>query len=50
MKSWDELDRDEKIAIKSQPKSADFTPEERKKHRYCTRCFFEETDSEIRNA
>ena len=43
-KPWSDLDRDEKIAAESRPNSAKFTPNQRKKHRICTRCWFERDD------
>ena len=42
LKSWDELDRDELIVVECLPNSRLFTHEERKKHRFCTRCFYED--------
>ncbi len=45
MKSWPELTDDEKLLVKSLPPSAEFTLQERKKHRFCTRCWFEEADT-----
>ena len=41
MKTWAELTDDEKLLVKSLPMSAEFTLAERKKHRFCTRCWFE---------
>jgi ribosomal protein L37E len=38
---WTELDRDQKLLVEKLPGSAEFLPEERKKHRFCTRCWFE---------
>lgn len=42
MKSADELSDDEKMLVERLPGSAEFTTAERKKHRFCTRCWFEE--------
>ncbi|CAN5521484.1 hypothetical protein BH10ACI1_BH10ACI1_24850 [soil metagenome] len=42
MKSWDELDFEQKFLIERLPASADFTLPERKKHRFCSKCFYEE--------
>jgi len=42
-KDWPELNDDEKFLAARLPMSAEYTPEERKKHRYCTRCWYEET-------
>ena len=41
MKSWDELTGDERLLAERLPLSAEFTLGERKKHRFCTRCWFE---------
>lgn len=46
LKDWNELTDAEKLLANSQPASADFTLAERKKHRFCTQCWFEETRSE----
>ena len=46
-KSWDEIDRDEKIVAECLPKSAQYQLTTRKKHRFCTRCWFEETERTI---
>ena len=43
MKAWTELTDDEKFLVERLPMSAEYTPEERKKHRFCTRCWFEES-------
>ncbi|MBP6004558.1 MAG: hypothetical protein KA746_14080 [Pyrinomonadaceae bacterium] len=43
MKSWDELTSDEKMVAQRLPAAAAYPPSERKKHRICTRCWFEET-------
>jgi len=40
LKSWDELTAEEKMAVKVRP--SNFTPEQRKKHRFCVRCWYEE--------
>ena len=47
MKTWVELAEDEKLLIKSLPLSAEYTITERKKHRFCTRCWFEETTDKL---
>jgi ribosomal protein S27AE len=39
---WGELDDDQKLLVGKLPASADYTMIERKKHRFCTRCWFEE--------
>jgi hypothetical protein len=45
LKAWKDLTRDERIAAERLPGSAQYSPEERKKHHFCTRCWFEKTDS-----
>lgn len=50
MKSWDELTEDQKFLIEKTPLSADFTLEERKKHRFCERCLFETPEKENQTA
>lgn len=42
MKTWNELDSDEKFIIERLPNSAKFSVEERKKHSFCPRCHHEE--------
>lgn len=46
LKTWDELSSDEKMVVKV--KHSEFTLEERKKHRFCVRCGYEEFDKEFR--
>jgi hypothetical protein len=48
MHSWSELGDDEKLLAEKLPASAAFTKEQRKKHRFCTRCWFETEDGEKR--
>jgi len=50
VKKWDELDEDQKFLVERLPDSADHTFEERKKHRFCTRCWFENTQEFDRKA
>lgn len=50
MVSWDELNEEEKFLAGKLPGSADFTAEERKKHRFCTRCWFEDWGVSPQNA
>src|SRR4051812_15620150 len=47
LKAWDELDRDEMIVVERLPKSRLFSKEERKKHRFCPRCWFESVETEM---
>ena len=43
LKSWDELDDEEREVVKRLPASADYSFEERQSsHRWCTRCWFEQ--------
>jgi hypothetical protein len=44
MKTWRELTEDEQILVRSLPLSAEFTLKERKKHRFCTRCWSEDIE------
>jgi hypothetical protein len=44
IKDWRELTADEKMIISRLPAARAFTPAERKRHRYCTRCWFEEVE------
>ena len=48
MKNWPELTDDEKFLAERLPMSAQYTPNERKKHRFCTQCWFEETENKSR--
>jgi len=42
LKHWSELTRDEEMLAERLPASAEFSAAERKKHRFCTRCWFED--------
>jgi len=42
LKDWKDLDDEEKVAAARMPPSAEFSVEERKKHRFCIRCWYEE--------
>jgi len=46
LKRWDELSRNEQIAAERLPTSAKYSHEQRKKHRFCTRCWYEQVDRE----
>ena len=46
IKSWDELNDEQKFLVERLALSGDFTLSERKRHRFCTRCFFEEIQQE----
>ena len=44
LKTWAELSEEERTAVKRLPLSAEYSEEERKAtHRWCTRCWYEET-------
>jgi hypothetical protein len=45
MKSWGELTDEERMLAEKLPLSAEYAPETRKKHRFCTRCWFEEIEN-----
>ncbi len=42
MKNWQDLSADQKLFVESLPLNTDYTPGQRKKHRFCERCFFEQ--------
>ncbi len=47
MKSWSELNDEEREMTKRLPLSASYSLEERKAtHRWCTRCWYESTETE----
>ncbi len=46
MLEWRDLSEDERMLAERLPTSAEFTIAERKKHRFCTRCWFEFTERE----
>ncbi|HEV8591755.1 MAG TPA: hypothetical protein VGQ55_06610 [Pyrinomonadaceae bacterium] len=50
LKTWDELTDEEQFLAERLPASAHFKTRERKRHRFCTRCWFEETDISERRA
>ena len=47
LKTWDELDFEQKFLAERLPASADYSPQERKHHRFCVRCLFEESERKI---
>jgi len=49
MKTWAELTEEQRMLAERLPLSADYTPEERKKHRFCTQCWFEDEDPDLIN-
>ncbi len=50
MKNWKDLTDEQKFLVERLPLNTDFTHEERKKHRFCERCFFEEIQLPSKNA
>ncbi len=46
LKNWEELSGEQKFLIERLPSNTDFTPEERKNHRFCERCWFEQVARE----
>ena len=42
LKNWNELTSEQKMLAERLPASAEYTEAERKKHRFCERCWFEE--------
>lgn len=50
MKDWTDLGDEQKLLVERLPRNAEFTRAERKKHRFCERCWFEKTDDEIKFA
>ncbi len=43
MKKWGDLTDEQRFLVERMPASAEFTLEQRKKHRFCDRCWFEDT-------
>ncbi|MBA2736672.1 MAG: hypothetical protein H0U50_07810 [Pyrinomonadaceae bacterium] len=41
-KSWRELSDEQKFLVEKLPLNTEFSPEQRKKHRFCERCFYED--------
>jgi len=50
LKDWAELSSDDRLLAEKLPASADYSLAERKKHRFCTRCWFEEVSGPNRLA
>ncbi|HXG82680.1 MAG TPA: hypothetical protein VNI84_01515 [Pyrinomonadaceae bacterium] len=48
MKSWQDLTNEQKFLVERLPMNVDFSLEERKKHRFCERCWFEEFERELK--
>jgi alpha-ketoglutarate-dependent taurine dioxygenase len=44
LRAWDELSDEEREVVRRLPASADYSPEKRKAmHRWCNRCWYEES-------
>jgi hypothetical protein len=51
LKTWSELNDEEREVVKRLQLAADYSPAERQeRHRWCTRCWFEEIEPGARNA
>jgi len=50
MKAWNELTAEQQMLAERLPTSAEYTVNERKKHRFCERCWFEECKFENKTA
>ena len=44
IRTWTELTDEQKFLVERLPMSAEYPLEARKKHRFCTRCWFEGTE------
>ena len=42
MKDWKDLTDEQKMLVERLPGSAEFSMDARQKHRFCTRCWFED--------
>jgi ribosomal protein S27AE len=47
MKEWDELNAEQKMLVEKLPASAEIALEQRKNHRFCERCWFEDSVGNI---
>jgi hypothetical protein len=50
MKTWQDLSDEQKFLAERLPLSAEYSLEQRKKHRFCERCWFEEVRQKTENA
>jgi hypothetical protein len=50
LKGWNDLTDDEKMLAGRLPMSAEYDLSKRKKHRFCTRCWFEELEPPLARA
>jgi len=48
IKIWNDLSDEQKMLVERLPMSAEFTLDERKRHRFCERCWFEDVREESR--
>jgi hypothetical protein len=48
MVSWDQLTDEEQMLAERLPRSADYSLQERKKHRFCSVCWFEATEPVVK--
>jgi len=44
MKGWQDLTDEQKFLVERLPRNIDFPPEQRKKHRFCEQCWFEQVE------
>jgi len=49
MKTWAELVDEEKMLVEKLPLSADHPLHQRKKHRFCTRCWYEDIGRKVQD-
>jgi hypothetical protein len=49
MKNWEELSDEQKFLVERLPLNTEFSRAQRKKHRFCERCWFEETNFQAEN-
>jgi len=47
MKTWQELSFEEQLIAEKMPLNTEFSKAERKKHRFCTNCWHEETEKTV---
>lgn len=47
LKNWQDLTDEQKFLVERLPLNTDFTPAQRKKHRFCERCWFETINEKI---
>ncbi len=50
MKNWDELTEEQQMLARKLPLSAEYPHSARKKHLFCTRCWFEDAKRESHEA